>query len=123
MITARHIAAALGTSAIIVPIVAVAVAREQYPGQYTEYTPEQRDWFKSVRSPSGVPCCNIADGHLTDWTQSPNGQYIVPINGNQVPVPPEAVVHTANPMEKAIVWYVAVGNDIHIRCFVPSSEV
>ncbi len=108
-------------AAIVVPIT-VAIAHEQYPGQYAQYTPQERDWFKSVRSPSGVPCCNIADGHLTSWTQSPNGQYIVPINGNQVPVPPEAVVRTANPLDNAIVWYVAVGNDIFIRCFVPSSE-
>ena len=60
-----------------------------------------------LRSPDGVPCCSYADGHRTGYDMR-QGQYWVPIEGEWYPVPPEAVIKTANPVGEAIVWYVAM---------------
>ena len=93
-------------------------------GQWDGIDPATRNWFRGVRSPHGVPCCDIADGHRTKWDMKDN-HYWVPINGKWREVPPEAVVKNAgNPFDDAVVWYVQQGADsYHIRCFVPASEV
>ncbi len=101
-------------------------------GQHGEVPDNIRSWFKSVRSPNGVPCCDIADGHRTTWDRRPGDpRYWVPIEGEWMPVPPEAVVYNAgNPTGEAVVWYVR--NDAtsphgtkgyFIRCFVPGGGV
>lgn len=95
-------------------------------GEWNDASPELRQWFKSVRSPNGVPCCDVSDGHLTEWRKTEE-HYEVPINQRWEKVPPEAVVrNSGNPIGKAIVWYV-INNDapggLHIRCFVPASEI
>jgi hypothetical protein len=95
-------------------------------GQYDEVPDNVRSWFKSVRSPHGVPCCDIADGHRTTWDKHPGDErYWVPIEGEWRPVPAEAVVHNAgNPVGEAVVWYVRQGgNTFYIRCFVPGGGV
>jgi hypothetical protein len=108
-----------------------------YPGQWAAYSDQTRSWFKAVRSPRGVPCCDIADGHITSWRGGEHG-YEVPIGlaadgkPNWVPVPPEAVIENANKpddVEESVVWYVKQGAykdengeqhpDYYIRCFVP----
>lgn len=63
-------------------------------GQYEGVDPSTRAWFKSVRSPHGVPCCDIADGHQVEWTASKDG-YTVYIEGEWHDVPPEALVTNA----------------------------
>jgi hypothetical protein len=99
-------------------------------GQWGDVSPTVRAWFKSVRSPQGVPCCDVADGHRTDYELRSTG-YWVPIpespsgNDNWMEVPPDAVVQNAgNPVGEAIVWYARRTNTgghatFHIRCFVP----
>jgi hypothetical protein len=91
--------------------------------EYESVDPKIRDWFKSVRSKNGVPCCDIADGHRTTWRGTSEGGYEVPIEGQWRKVPPEAVVLNAgNPVGEAIVWYVLAGpGAYYIRCFVPGS--
>lgn len=90
-------------------------------GQFNNVSPAVRTWFHDVRSPSGVPCCDIADGHRTDFQMRKN-QYWVPINGTWMPVPPQAVVNNAgNPVGDAVVWYSIYGGEVVIRCFVPGS--
>ena len=32
-------------------------------GQFENVPDDVRTWFKGVRSPAGVPCCDISDGH------------------------------------------------------------
>jgi len=83
-----------------------------------------RSWFKSVRSPNGVPCCDVSDGHYTTYDIRNDG-YWVPIEGEWRKVPPESIVHNAgNPVGEAIVWYVRQGADTYyIRCFVPGGGV
>jgi len=94
-------------------------------GQYENIDPKIRDWFKSVRSKNGIPCCDIADGHRTTWRGTSEGGYEVPIAGEWRKVPSEAIVYNAgNPTGEAIVWYVKQGeNTYHIRCFVPGGGV
>ncbi len=88
-------------------------------GQFSKVPDTVRAWFKSVKSPRGIPCCDIADGHRTDYDMHDN-RYWVPINGKWLAVPPEAVIEDAsNPTGDAVVWYSAYGDYVMIRCFVP----
>ena len=88
-------------------------------GQFGNVPPDVRAWFKGVKSPSGLPCCDIADGHPTDYDMREN-KYWVPINGEWLVVPPEAVVsHEGNPTGQAVVWYTMFNGTAYIRCFVP----
>lgn len=107
-----------------------ALAREQYPGQYAQYSDEERAWFKGVKSPRGVPCCDVADGHRTVWRSGKEG-YEVPITDDEGvihwrPVPPEALIKDSkNPTNDSIVWYRDFGPQFpddsdryYIRCLV-----
>ncbi len=49
-------------------------------GQFENVSPEVRAWFKSVTAPNGVPCCDVSDGHRTDYDMR-EGAYWVPIEG------------------------------------------
>lgn len=108
-------------------------ARELYAGQFDNIDPATRSWFNGVKAPSGVLCCDIADGHLTDFKVDESGHYFVPLpndpstgpNPMWVLVPPEAVITSqGNPNERAVVWYVLQGPGMyHIRCFVPIGGV
>ena len=110
-----HLRLALAVMSFCTP----ALARDN--GQFANVPDNVKAWFKNVKSPHGVPCCDIADGHRTDYDMRDN-QYWVPINGNWMPVPPEAVVDDAgNPIGDAVVWYSSYGSRIVIRCFVPGS--
>ncbi|MGH6670881.1 MAG: hypothetical protein ACRECV_02760 [Xanthobacteraceae bacterium] len=94
-----------------------AVAHDN--GQFVHVSPSVRTWFHNVKSPHGIPCCDVADGHRTDFQMRKN-RYWVPINGTWTPVPPEAVLtNVGNPVGDAIVWYSAYGDQVVIRCFVP----
>lgn len=90
-------------------------------GQYGDVPESIRSWYKGVKAKSGVPCCDIADGHKTAFRVDAEGRYEVPIDGEWRSVPPEAVIYDAgNPEDMAIVWYVRQGvSTYYIRCFVP----
>ena len=60
-------------------------------GQYDNVPPDIRAWFKSVMAPNGVPCCDISDGHRTEYDVR-NGTYWVPIEGQWMAVPERAVI-------------------------------
>ena len=101
-------------------------------GQWNGVPDHVRSWFKSLRSPSGGRCCDIADGHRTDWEIRPAGYFIpnpTDPTGAWIPVPREVVVHNAgNPTGEAIVWWntIIIDEDqtgIFIRCFVPGDGV
>lgn len=105
----------------------LALAREQFPDQYKDSPPAVRQWFKGVRSQQGIPCCDVADGHRTDWQARADGYYWVFVLGEWRRVPKVAVVSgTENPTGDAVVWYVdnkSEGpNGVFIRCFVPGPE-
>lgn len=90
--------------------------------EYAQVTDQERAWFKAQRSPQGVPCCDIADGHQTDEQLRLDGYWAL-VDNEWLKVPPEAVIHVANPTGRAVIWYVSQGGDKHyVRCFVPQAE-
>jgi hypothetical protein len=92
-------------------------------GQYDNVSPNIRAWFKAVTAPNGVPCCDIADGHRTDYDFR-EGAYWVPIEGQWMAVPERAVIRDhGNPVGQAVVWYVHHRGSIIISCFVPADAV
>ena len=102
-------------------------------GQFANVPLEVRQWFEHLRSPAGMLCCSYADGHRTGYDMRQD-QYWVPIEGEWYPVPPEAVIKTANPVGEAIVWYQSVSTSEYnmvistdpkyrIICFVPTDGV
>jgi hypothetical protein len=87
-------------------------------GQFENVPDDIRAWFRGVRSPAGIPCCDISDGHRAEYDVRA-GAYWVPINGLWWQVPEKAVVRNAgNPLGEAVVWYVSLRGNIEIRCFV-----
>jgi hypothetical protein len=92
-------------------------------GQYENVPPDIRAWFKGVVAPNGVPCCDIADGHRTEYDFR-GGAYWVPIEGEWMPVPDHAIIRDrGNPVGEAVVWYVHHRGGIIISCFVPADAV
>jgi hypothetical protein len=92
-------------------------------GQYNDVSPEIRTWFRNILAPNGVPCCDISDGHLTEYDVR-NGAYWVPIEGEWMLVPERAVIRNGgNPVGRAVVWYVHHRGAIIISCFVPADAV
>ena len=89
-------------------------------GRYDDMPADIRVWFRNVLAPNGLPCCDISDGHRTDYDMR-NGAYRVPIDGTWMVVPERAVIRGArNPVGEAVVWYVRQGGSIVISCFVLS---
>jgi hypothetical protein len=103
-------------------------SRERFAGEFDGVPDNVRSWFKGVRSPHGVPCCDISDGHRTQWDIRA-AHYWIPAPegkpGEWMEVPAESVVYNAgNPTGDAVVWWVRQGpNSIYIRCFVPGGGV
>jgi hypothetical protein len=92
-------------------------------GQYDHVPPDIRSWFKSVIAPNGVPCCDVSDGHRTEYDVR-GGAYWVPIEGQWMEVPERAVIRDrGNPVGQAVVWYVHHRGAIIISCFVPADAV
>jgi hypothetical protein len=107
--------------ALVVPLIVVAVTANAFDrGQYENVPEHIRNWFKSVRSPAGIPCCDVSDGHRTEYDVR-EGNYWVPIEGTWWQVPDKAIIRdTGNPLGEAVVWYVALRGNVEIRCFVPA---
>jgi len=92
-------------------------------GQFGHVPPDIRAWFKSVIAPNGVPCCDISDGHRTEYDVREGG-YWVPIEGEWMKVPERAIIRDrGNPVGEAVVWYVRHRGSIVISCFVPADAV
>jgi hypothetical protein len=92
-------------------------------GQFNDVPADIRAWFKSVIAPNGVPCCDISDGHRTDY-EVRGGAYWVPIEGAWMQVPAHAVItDRGNPVGEAVVWYVHHRGSIIISCFIPADAV
>lgn len=99
----------------------IPAARAADNGQWKNAPDHVRQWFRSVKSKTGVPCCDIADGYRAEWDIQA-GTYRVRIEGEWLDVPPEAVVDNAgNPTGDAVVWFTTYTGKVFIRCFVPGS--
>ena len=110
---------------VIISVIAAltSAARAFDKGQYENVPADVRAWFKGVVSPSGVPCCDISDGHRTSYDLR-GGAYRVPIDGLWWQVPERAIIRSqGNPVGEAVVWYVNQRGSIVINCFVPAEAV
>lgn len=80
-----------------------------------------KDWFNSLSSPGGGPCCSYADGVSiddVDWEMK-GDHYRVRLDGVWYDVPDANIVQGKNRLGRAIVWPIKdeVGN-VKIRCFM-----
>lgn len=94
--------------------------------------PKLHAWFDQLASGKGL-CCSFADGvsiEDVDWDTATvadaSGQsqirYRVRLNGQWIPVPPEAVVTEPNKFGPAVVWpYQDMDGKTQIRCFLPGA--
>src|SRR5207244_8829773 len=93
-------------------------ARAVDRGQFENVPDDIRAWFKGVRSPSGIPCCDISDGHRTEYDVR-DGAYWVPINGLWWRVPEKAIIRNdVNALGEAVVWDFRLRDSIASLCFV-----
>jgi hypothetical protein len=120
------------------PIAAAAMDQ----GQFNNIPDNIRNWFKTAKAPNGSLCCDLVDGHRTEYDMR-NNHYWVPIEGVWVEVPAETVIQNAhNPTGEAVVWYSMAnryfGDDDYyhalgrgpgwrrapeIRCFAPAGQI
>src|SRR6185312_15081413 len=80
----------------ILTVCAPALARDN--GQYENFSPDVRAWFRSQKSPkTGALCCNEADGLYAE-EDIRDGHYWTRWGGREwQPVPDEVVIHQPNP--------------------------
>lgn len=106
--------------AFLLPLITSGSAFDN--GQYKDVDPYIRNWFKSLKSPHGVPCCDTSDGHFTIWRQSEKQGYEFEafIEDQWIPIPPDTVIrNNNNPTGQPIVWYIKLADrTYHIRCFI-----
>lgn len=123
---------ALISGILVVLVVSPAGAKwENAAAEWQDASPAERQWFKDVKAPNNVPCCDVADGHRTtfEWRQDDDGGHFwVPIKGKMFMVPKGAVIwNTGNPTDTSIVWYSELysrpDGAPYIRCFVPIGGV
>ena len=99
--------------------------------------PDRQQWYESLRSPGGGPCCDGAEAnHIADmdWDtacdQNNFGErhchYRVFLHNRWWDVPAQAVVDGANRDGSALVWEIPTWHDnvifsVYIRCFMPGA--
>lgn len=136
-------------AALVLALLAVrpAYSHTQYPGQWAQVDPAEREWFRSQKSPSsGIPCCNTSDGTYAEeeirgehyWVQftwrkclHPNGYIIAPdtspnlkcddASSGWMQVPDEVVIHDPNRHGAPVVWWSVDGRKMWIRCYAPGA--
>ncbi len=91
---------------------------EEWPKNLPDTT---KQWFKSQRSKGGGFCCDIADGHPTEWAIDANGTFYASVDGAMREVPPDRVIlGQRNPTGRAVVW---LDSSKNIRCFIPGPQI
>lgn len=118
-------------------------AREQYPGQYAQYSDEERAWFRNQKSPkTGGQCCSEADGTFAEediryddkgvghyWTRFTWNYYMdghtVPTQSDWMQVPDDVIIQDPNRHGAPVVWWAWAGwggidgitATVGIRCY------
>jgi len=81
------------------------------------------DWFLSLHSKKGAPCCADADGIRVldpDW-DSKDGHYRVRLENKWYDVPPDAVLDQPNVVGPTMVWRSYINGQPNIICFLPGA--
>lgn len=96
-------------------------------GQWTQSSPELREWFRRQQNPTNhVPCCSEADGSYVE-EDIRNGHYWVRFDltgGEWMPVPDEIVIHDPNRNGAPVIWWYYDGGqhkieNLKFRCYAP----
>ena len=107
--------------ALLISVISSVQALARDDGRYAQSPLKQ--WFNSLKSKNGVPCCDPADGQRledVDW-EAVDGHFRVRIKGEWIDVPPEAVLEQPNLAGPAIVWPVLEAGRLRVRCFIPGA--
>lgn len=81
------------------------------------------EWFKSLRAPNGIPCCDYADGvrlEDPDWRENPDGSYAVFAKGAWHAIDKDHIITATNRVGYAIVWWPEHWD--HPSCFMPGAK-
>lgn len=108
-------------SALSLACVTLTHARDQ--GQYNSIDPATRDWFRSLKSPNGFPCCDYADGNRIedpDWKENEDGSYQVFYAGQWRRIDKSRVVTTPNRIGYAVLWWHPGSDEPY--CFMPGAR-
>jgi hypothetical protein len=98
------------------------------PDPNAQYTPAEREWFHSLRTPDGrLSCCDISDcREIADEREGANGQLEVFVRQEQqwMEVPASAVLHGKNNIiGRPIVCYISRpghrSGNFMVLCYVP----
>lgn len=117
-----------------------SMAHARDNGQYSQVSPEIRQWWKNQRIPggqfAGQSCCSEADGTFAEAETRGDkwfARFSVKSGGQEYPidwmqVPDEAVMTVPNRYGAPIVWYGAQYNNgkianVWIRCFMPGAGI
>jgi len=87
------------------------------------HDPVTSEWFKSLRSAAGTPCCDYADGvRLEDpeWRENDDGTFDVFARGAWWKMQPDQLVKATNRVGYAILWWPV--NWAAPSCFLPGSR-
>lgn len=109
--------------ASILSLACVTLTHAIDQGQWNEVDPKVRDWFRSLRSPSGFSCCDFADGNrieAPDYKENDDGTYEVFARGRWVHIPKDRIVQATNMIGYAVLWW-GPGLDVPY-CFMPGAR-
>lgn len=107
-------------------LLAMTPARARDTGQWTQVSPEQREFYKGLKNDAGVECCHDSDGYDVVWGTRGDQIYVV-VNGVEYIVPPGAVLKVPNKYGRSRVWFTpkfknGKPDGIEIRCFIRGAE-
>lgn len=85
---------------------------------------ETSQWFKSLRGPSGIPCCDYTDGSRIedpgDYKENEDGSYEVFAHDKWNHISKDYVLEGSNKVGYAILWWPPMMD--HPICFLPGTK-
>ena len=114
---------ALGMAFACVALLAAAILVPRPARGHDHNHPELDDWYFSLRTPGGGPCCGGPKIDATtlddvDW-EVKNGRYRVRVEGQWLDVPDDKVLTEPNRARRTLVWLHYSNGKPHVRCFLP----
>jgi len=107
---------------LVLFICAPALARDN--GQYSQVSPEVRDWFRAQKSPkTGNFCCDEADGIYAEEDIREGRSWTRWSGHDWRPVPEDVVIRDSNRHGAPVVWWYADRGETKIRCYAPGGGV
>lgn len=116
----RYLIRAALVAALLIPLHGDAFAFDSSKWGHDEATSE---WFKSLRAPTGIPCCDYADGvRLEDpeWKENDDGSYSVFAKDAWHTIDKDHIVTAPNRVGYAILWWPEHWD--HPSCFLPGAR-